>query len=108
MSESIFLKLLTFSLTFLLAKSQYNWCNMTSTNQYAGGTASHSFICTFQNFTIATTNNYFDVYYSNNWNINSFTKGNANDYCENSCTLGSVITTPTGQNIKITGLIPNA
>lgn len=91
-----------------IASGQYSWCNLTATSQYAAATTSHSIVCTLQNYTIATTASYFTLAYSSNWGLGSFTKSAAADFCETGCTLSSVTVVPTGNNLRITGLLPNA
>jgi hypothetical protein len=107
--NAVYLKLLALLLLFLPINSQSSWCNITATNIFASGTGSHSFLCTFQGITIATTNSYVTIAYSANWTVGSFTGGNVNDFCETGCSLGSVVAAPNGaNNIRVTDLVPNA
>lgn len=105
--KSSILQLCTLLLAVIAVNSQNNWCNLTVSSQYAGDTVSHSFACTFTNYSLA--NGSFVLFnYSSLWNFATITHGDPNDFCETGCTIGSISPTlNSGNNVKLTGLFPN-
>jgi len=99
--------LILLQIIYILNAQPLFWANFTTSSQYTGSTAQHTYLLNFINFTYPA-NSYIYINYTTNWNLNSLTSGSASDFCENGCTIGSVTTTISGQKVKLNNLMPTA